>query len=66
MESDSGKNTGKLSTAATYFYGAGDAVGMLAAVCLVKAFGMGMTKIILTVIPCAIAVLFIIRRHRDS
>lgn len=64
MESNSGKNTGKLSAVGTYFYGFGDAIGMVLAVVLVRIFDMGVIKILLTIIPCTISFICFSVRHR--
>lgn len=67
MESNSGNNTGKLSAVGTYFYGFGDAIGMVLAVVLVRIFDMGVIKILLTLIPCTIALIcFAVRHHHFS
>ena len=67
MESNSGNNTGKLSAVGTYFYGFGDAIGMVLAVVLVRNFDMGVIKILLTLIPCTIALIcFAVRHHHFS
>ncbi|MGN0379548.1 MAG: MFS transporter [Butyrivibrio sp.] len=65
MESNSGKNTGKLSAAGTYFYGFGDAAGMVLAVVLVRVWDMGVTKILLTIIPCTVALIYAVVSHRN-
>ena len=65
MESNSGKNTGKLSAVGTYFYGFGDAAGMVLAVVLVRVWDMGVTKILLTIIPCTAALIYAVVSHRN-